>query len=592
MTGDSPYERGRALLERGDLRGAIEAFDAAIAHDPDDAGAWFSKGEALQGRGDEAAAVACFERVCELRPDDPEVFYRHAVALVNAHALISTAPKAYPWEYRDALYSLEAAEMLGHPQAGALRQVVDTFERLRRFTFEKELREHGAAEVPVFRPREVVHKPPEPAPLALLVDRLRDVVAHAGVLQLLRPGVEPDRLEDALRRGGVHELVNVVFRTAGLRVPEIELAEGHVSAISRTSGGREACLVIGADIVRDPGYLQRNLLWRVPPIWQEDTGFQARLYDQLYEAVLVYLGLGVPVARLEHRYGDLVPASNLAALLAIQATVRGDPTLTAATAEALGSPLDDRYEAALRDLDPNARSLRDAFGVIDDRPLHHRADPALDPHPRVLVPLRLRAPRTDDEERMFQGPTRVDRRRDCIRRQVVEVEKGELAAPGGTAQRGQDRALAPRAAAKGLRGGEMSTNYLGLRAEGLRIPARSHASALEALRPQLEARGISPADSATFPAALEAMGFEVKCDGAGDVVRLHPTPDVGGWTKYHGIDRCLESIEPIFSAIAPFVEGTVELEWEREADNPVFSRCESAVWTFDEGELWLFSLKS
>jgi tetratricopeptide (TPR) repeat protein len=363
MTRDTPHERGRALLARGDLEAAIESFDAAIAQDPNDARAWLSKGEALQGKGDDAAAASCYERAGELRPDDPEVFYRHAVALVNAQALISTAPKAYPWEYRDALVSLEVAELLGHPQAHALGEVVAAFERLRRVTFEEERRALVEADRPVFRPREVVQKPAEPAPLAPLVDRLREVVAHAGVLQFLRPCTGPDRLEDALRRGSVHELVSLVFRTADLRVPGIELAQGYAFAISRTSGGREACLVIGADVIQDPGRLQRAVLWTLPSIWIDDRGFQPRLYEHLYEAVVVYLGLGVPLARLEHRFGESVPASNLAALLAIQATVRGEPALTAATAEELGSPLGYRYEAALRELGPSARSLRDAFGA-------------------------------------------------------------------------------------------------------------------------------------------------------------------------------------------------------------------------------------
>jgi tetratricopeptide (TPR) repeat protein len=366
VTDDSPYDRGLKLLARGDLAGAAAAFETVIARDSTHAGAWFSMGEALHRQGDEAAARSCYERAGEVGSADAqraEAWYRRGVSLVNSHALISAPQKDCPGAYADARRSLEYAALLGHPHARAVGEVLVPFEELVRICHQEGLTLEPGLTPWVLGPPDALLEAAGPEPLASLLDRLSEIVAHACWPQLLQPCASHDHLDDALRRGGVQELVNFVFRTAHLRVPAIEIVEGlHICA--PYIGPEGVRLVIGADVVRDPRRLQWAVLWTVPYVWSHESRFSIwPPHDPSHSvcfhlAVLVYVGLGIPMAQLSLQRGDSVSAENIAALLAIQATTRAEPALTSETAAQLGPPLDTRYEAALRQLRPKARPLQ------------------------------------------------------------------------------------------------------------------------------------------------------------------------------------------------------------------------------------------
>jgi hypothetical protein len=114
-------------------------------------------------------------------------------------------------------------------------------------------------------------------------------------------------------------------------------------------------LVVGAEVARDPCTLQAAVLWMVPDRWFSESGFRINrldhpCFEHVCHAVLVHLGLGVPMAQLAHLRGDAASASNVAALLAVHANWGTEPTLTSETAVHLGPPLDACFEAALRQL--------------------------------------------------------------------------------------------------------------------------------------------------------------------------------------------------------------------------------------------------
>ena len=61
--------RGAAMMSVGDVEGAVEAFNQALAVDPDHLEALHNKGVALSELGKLEEACKCFERVCEKAPD-------------------------------------------------------------------------------------------------------------------------------------------------------------------------------------------------------------------------------------------------------------------------------------------------------------------------------------------------------------------------------------------------------------------------------------------------------------------------------------------------------------------------------------------
>ena len=72
--------RGTDLVNEGDLDGAIEAFDAAIAVDPSTAIAYRQRGITYLHRQDFTRAVFDFDEALRLKPDDAETHVERGVA--------------------------------------------------------------------------------------------------------------------------------------------------------------------------------------------------------------------------------------------------------------------------------------------------------------------------------------------------------------------------------------------------------------------------------------------------------------------------------------------------------------------------------
>ena len=85
-SGDSS-EAGARLVEgltrawRGDDRGALRAFDRAIASDPEVAAAYLNRGLVRRESGQTAAAMADFTRAIEADPDDARGYYFRSLLL-------------------------------------------------------------------------------------------------------------------------------------------------------------------------------------------------------------------------------------------------------------------------------------------------------------------------------------------------------------------------------------------------------------------------------------------------------------------------------------------------------------------------------
>jgi len=74
-TMDLLLSRGRAALERGDLRGAIEHFTALTDHAPEFAEGWNARASAYFASGLMGPAVADLERALYLNPNDYNAIY-------------------------------------------------------------------------------------------------------------------------------------------------------------------------------------------------------------------------------------------------------------------------------------------------------------------------------------------------------------------------------------------------------------------------------------------------------------------------------------------------------------------------------------
>jgi len=72
---------GNVLLLKGDLSGALDAFNTAIKHKPGYAGAYYNIGNALLGNRQFEEAIASYRRALEINPDYAEVHCALGVAL-------------------------------------------------------------------------------------------------------------------------------------------------------------------------------------------------------------------------------------------------------------------------------------------------------------------------------------------------------------------------------------------------------------------------------------------------------------------------------------------------------------------------------
>ena len=62
------YQLARALLDAGDVDGAIEAFQTSITNQPENPDAYYSLGLTLARRGEHADAITAYRKAIELNP--------------------------------------------------------------------------------------------------------------------------------------------------------------------------------------------------------------------------------------------------------------------------------------------------------------------------------------------------------------------------------------------------------------------------------------------------------------------------------------------------------------------------------------------
>ena len=77
----SKFEKGMAKAAKGDLKGAVEDFDAAIAAYPQFAAAYYEKGAALLKSNDLDNAMAAFVKAIEIKPDYVEAKYGYGMVM-------------------------------------------------------------------------------------------------------------------------------------------------------------------------------------------------------------------------------------------------------------------------------------------------------------------------------------------------------------------------------------------------------------------------------------------------------------------------------------------------------------------------------
>ena len=104
------YDEGVALLDAGQTRGAVEAFERALAADPRGAELWLWKGRALASAGDLEGAIGAATEALALRPGWGLALYNRACWRSRAGSLEAAV--------RDLGQALETGEV-GRLQAAA-----------------------------------------------------------------------------------------------------------------------------------------------------------------------------------------------------------------------------------------------------------------------------------------------------------------------------------------------------------------------------------------------------------------------------------------------------------------------------------------
>lgn len=116
----APIDRGRALLESGDLAGAAEAFEAAASATPADAGVWGPLGTVRNALADYAGGAQACERALALDPSNLRARFdlgvarfnlsRSAEATADFDAVLSVDPKHADATWMRGHCALRAAE--------------------------------------------------------------------------------------------------------------------------------------------------------------------------------------------------------------------------------------------------------------------------------------------------------------------------------------------------------------------------------------------------------------------------------------------------------------------------------------------------
>jgi predicted TPR repeat methyltransferase len=84
---------GQCLEHEGRLPQALQAFDQALAHDPELAEAWSQRAHVQRDMGQTAQAIAAYQRALDLG-GDPEL-HRYYLAALNPEQPVVNAPAAY-----------------------------------------------------------------------------------------------------------------------------------------------------------------------------------------------------------------------------------------------------------------------------------------------------------------------------------------------------------------------------------------------------------------------------------------------------------------------------------------------------------------
>lgn len=102
----SYYNRGTALMTKGDYDGAIQCFDKAIKVEPEFSEAYCHRGLSYYEKGNQDRALADFDKAIELNPEFVEAYYNRAVVYYDKK------------EYDKAWDDVHEAQRLGHQIPG------------------------------------------------------------------------------------------------------------------------------------------------------------------------------------------------------------------------------------------------------------------------------------------------------------------------------------------------------------------------------------------------------------------------------------------------------------------------------------------
>jgi tetratricopeptide (TPR) repeat protein len=107
----SLFSFGVEAIERQQHQQAIDSFDKALEHKPDDHDAWYNRGIALSDLGQYQQAIDSFDKALEHKPDEHDAWYGKACcyglqgnveqAIQNLHHSIALNPECREWAKTD-----------------------------------------------------------------------------------------------------------------------------------------------------------------------------------------------------------------------------------------------------------------------------------------------------------------------------------------------------------------------------------------------------------------------------------------------------------------------------------------------------------
>lgn len=183
-----PFQRGVELAQRGDLRGAIAGFDAAIAADPNRAMAYYRRGLARFDCGEVAPAAFDYSKALELDPSLAEAWRARALARMVLkhfdgaitdldHLKPLQGDRAGDWELRAAILRKQgnlAAAIAALRRAGELYVEARDADSARRCLTLLEQLKPKSAPTPTFSPSPT----PTAAPAASTLPSPRAIYGH------------------------------------------------------------------------------------------------------------------------------------------------------------------------------------------------------------------------------------------------------------------------------------------------------------------------------------------------------------------------------------------------------------------------------